>query len=192
MESEARRRKIHLITMLLCTFHKVQDIAANSHQNGLLLLLVRFVWTSKKSSRSRACNSGPSSCRKLQRNRVMRQENMICNVSSGTAHNRQKPLPGPFYLATSTLKGRQSRSSYHIKIFILRGIGAFHIWDVQLRTDPLNRALQADLAKKSGVGEHYISEPPRRTPGSRARNESHPRVFRRWGHAETWQSTHQP
>lgn len=152
MGSEARHRKIHLITMLLCTFHKVQDIAANSHQNGHLLLLVQFVWTSKKSSRSRACNSGPSSCRKLQKNRFMGQENMICNVSSGTAHNRQKPLPGPFCLATSTLKGRRSLSSYHTKIFILRGIGAFHIWDVQLRPDPLNRALQADIAKNVPCG----------------------------------------
>lgn len=120
---------------------------------------------------------------------------MICSVSSGTAHHRHKPLPGPFCLATSTPEGRRSRRSCHTKIFILRGIGAFHRWDVQLRSGPLNRALQVDLTENVPDRDRpqwALSELPGRTPGSRARKDSRPRVSQGWGPAETGQPTHQP
>jgi hypothetical protein len=142
MELDAHRGRICSITILLRTFQRVQDIATNINQNRRLLLLVRFAWTSRNSPRSRACHSGPSaSCRKLHISRVAGQENIICRVSSRTSQSVHQPLPGPFHLATSTPEGRWSRRSCHTKILILRGSGAFHKWEAQLRSGPRKRAL---------------------------------------------------
>jgi hypothetical protein len=86
IESEARRRKICSIIILLRVVHKVQAIEANTSQKRHLLLPGRFACTSRNSPTSKACHSGPrASATKLQK-----------KAGSGTSkHNMVRCLGDP-------------------------------------------------------------------------------------------------
>jgi hypothetical protein len=87
IESEARRKKIHSITILLRIVHKFQVIDANTSRKRRLLLPVRFACSSRNSPRSRACHLGPRALEtNLQRKRAAGRANIIWCVVSRTTH----------------------------------------------------------------------------------------------------------
>jgi hypothetical protein len=151
-ESEAQRGNILSIAILLRVVHKVQDIAANMNQKRRRLIPVWFAWVSRNSPRSRACQAGPRASWTKHKNWAAGQVNIIWVPISGIPHNGHNPSPVPCLLATSTREGKRSRSSWHTKIFVFRGRGAFQSGVVQGREGHLNRALYAELTEKIPEG----------------------------------------
>jgi hypothetical protein len=124
-KSEAHRRKIRLITILLRVVQRVHANAAKTSQKRRLFLPVWAALGWRNLAKSGASQSGPSASQtKLHNARAVVQEKRMWVCLSRTPQRGHNPSPGPFLLSTSVPKGRWSLNNCHIKNLIFKGRGA--------------------------------------------------------------------